>query len=43
MEILSSPKNGWKINKIDNKSELAVKVTGTHVELRYEGTLSMNI
>lgn len=43
MEILSSPKSGWKVNKIDDKSELAVKVTGTNVELRYEGLLSTNI
>lgn len=31
MEILRSPKTGWKINKIDNKTELAVRVTGTNV------------
>ncbi len=35
MEILRSPKNDWKINKIDDRSELAVRVSGTNVELRY--------
>ena len=40
---MRSPKTDWKVNKINEQSELAVKVTGTNMEFRYEGTLSTNI
>lgn len=40
---MRSSKDGWNINKIDSKSELAVRVKGTNVEVRYEGTLTMDI
>ena len=41
--IFQTPLDGWKINKINEKSQLAVKVTGTNIELRYEGAFDTNI
>ena len=38
-KVIDSPKEGWKVNKINEKSELAVRTTGTNLELRYEGSL----
>ena len=43
LKSMYSPKNDWKTNKIDAKTELSVKVTNTNIELRYEGLLSTSI
>lgn len=42
-EVMNSPKEGWKLQKVNEQSELAVKVQGTNLEIRYEGILNANI